>query len=99
MIYADPSCQRIRKSTNAYSGGCKSPLARLPFRLAWSSAGAVARMFLRGLYPRFPPWCPFRSVAPFPAATPARISRTMRSRTLHFKVYGTSRTATAKADG
>src|SRR5215472_12760897 len=66
------------------------------FHTVGSSTGAVARRFLRGLYPRFPSSCPFRSCrSPVSSARhiarSVRISRTTRSCTLHLKGYGTIR--------
>src|SRR5262249_54457365 len=80
-------------------------VARAPVApLVGSSAGAVARRFLLGLYPRFPSSCPFRSCRSSVSsarhiARSVRISRTTRSCTLHPKGYGTyPDEATAEAD-
>src|SRR3954453_386405 len=59
-----------------------------------SSTGAVARRLILGLFPGFPPSCPFRTCRdPVSSARhiarSVRISRTTRSCILHIKSYGT----------
>jgi hypothetical protein len=89
-------------------GGCEVQLnARMGLQescLVGSSTGALARRLILGLYPGFPPSCPFRSCrVPVSSARhiarSVRISRTTRSCTVRSKTYETYQTgATAEID-